>query len=254
MTTRPPLVVWLGLAVVLLAAAILSFEELRNLALAVGISARWAWLLPIAVDAGAAVSCSVWLGGRSSPDAAEFAGRMTWALLATTVAGNAAQLGMASARITPPWWCAVLVGAIPPAVVGATVHLVVLLVRRSAAAWTAETAETTETVDDTIADPAPAEQHQPPPAGANDAAEGAPPRLVSLTRPRPHRRTPRPPTRRARSDALTDEDALTRARQWIDNNGGELPTTRRQRRDATGCGDERARSLIAQLAKERRAS
>ncbi|MBL8926340.1 MAG: DUF2637 domain-containing protein [Pseudonocardia sp.] len=128
---RPPWVVWLGLAVVLAAAAVLSFDALRALALAVSIPARFAWLLPVAVDAGAAVSCATWLGGRTTPDAARFAGRMTWALLAVTVVGNAGQLGMHAHEVTPPWWVAVAVGAIPPAVVGATVHLVVLLVRTS---------------------------------------------------------------------------------------------------------------------------
>lgn len=126
---RPPWLVWAGLGVVLAAAAVLSFDALRALALAVGIPSRFAWLLPVAVDAGAAVSCAVWLGRRSTPDAARFAGRMTWSLLAVTVLGNAGQLGMHAYGITPPWWVASVVGSIPPAVVGATVHLVVLLVR-----------------------------------------------------------------------------------------------------------------------------
>lgn len=128
--TRPPWIVWAGLAVVLAAAAVLSFDALRALALAVAIPPHLGWLLPIAVDAGAAVSCATWLGGRTTPDAARFAGRMTWALLAVTVAGNAGQLGMHAHDVVPPWWVAVAVGSIPPAIVGATVHLVVLLVRR----------------------------------------------------------------------------------------------------------------------------
>ncbi len=54
-------VTWLGLAVVLTAAAVLSFAALRDLAVAVRIHRELAWLLPIAVDAGAAVSCAAWL-------------------------------------------------------------------------------------------------------------------------------------------------------------------------------------------------
>jgi hypothetical protein len=129
MNGRPTLVTWGGLAVVLVAAAVLSFDALRGLALAVSIPERFAWLLPIAVDAGAAVSCAVWLGRRTPPDAARFAAAMTWALLALTVAGNAGQLGMHAHGIIPPWWVAVLVGAVPPAIVGGTVHLLVLLAR-----------------------------------------------------------------------------------------------------------------------------
>jgi hypothetical protein len=129
MPPRPPLVVWVGLVVVLAAAAVLSFDGLRGLAVTVSIEPYLAWLLPIAVDAGAAVSCATWLGGRTAPDAARYGGRMTWALLAVTVAGNAGHLGMVAGAVTPPWWVAVAVGAIPPAVVGAAVHLVVLLGR-----------------------------------------------------------------------------------------------------------------------------
>lgn len=125
-------VTWAGLAVVLTAAAVLSFAALRDLAITVRISERLAWLLPIAVDAGAAVSCAAWLSPRSGPDVARFARRLTWALLALTVAGNAAAQGMAAAGIVPPWWCAVLVGAIPPAVVGGVVHLAVLVGRAPA--------------------------------------------------------------------------------------------------------------------------
>lgn len=128
---RPPWIVWIGLAVVLLAAAVLSFDALRELARAVDIPAELGWLLPISIDAGAAVSCAIWLGGRTHHAAARFAGWMTWALLGVTVAGNAGQLGMHANRIEPPWWVAVAVGSIPPAIVGACVHLVVLLVRRA---------------------------------------------------------------------------------------------------------------------------
>ncbi|MBP2370679.1 DUF2637 domain-containing protein [Pseudonocardia parietis] len=131
-TRRTPLVLWAtwaGMAVVLVAAAVLSFDALRGLALAVRIPGHFAWLLPIAVDAGAAVSCAVWLSPRVARDAARFAAGMTWVLLASTVAGNAGQLAMHAHSVVPPWWVAVLVGAVPPAIVGGTVHLAVLVGR-----------------------------------------------------------------------------------------------------------------------------
>jgi hypothetical protein len=123
-----------GLTVVLSAAAVLSFAALRDLAVAVRIHRELAWLLPIAVDAGAAVSCTAWLSPHSPRDAARFARGLTWGLLTLTVAGNATAQGMAAAGLVPPWWVAVLVGAIPPAVVGGVVHLAVL-VGRKPAAW-----------------------------------------------------------------------------------------------------------------------
>ena len=83
-------------------------------------------------DAGVAVSTAVWLSRRHNPDAERFARRLTWALLALTVAGNAAHQGLAAAGMVPPWWVAVLVGAIPPGVVGAVVHVAVLVGRGTA--------------------------------------------------------------------------------------------------------------------------
>lgn len=118
-----------GLGMVLVAAAVLSFHALDGLAVAVSIPPSLSWLLPIAVDAGAAVSCGCWLSRWVNPDASRFARGMTWSLLGLTVVANAGQLGMHAAGINPPWWVAVLVGAIPPAVVGGTVHLAVLVGR-----------------------------------------------------------------------------------------------------------------------------
>jgi hypothetical protein len=95
----------------------------------VGMSRRLVWLFPVCTDAGVAVSTAVWLSRRHNPDAERFARRLTWALLALTVAGNATHQGLAAAGMIPPWWVAVLVGAIPPGVVGAVVHVAVLVGR-----------------------------------------------------------------------------------------------------------------------------
>lgn len=127
-------VIWIGLAAVIVATAVLSFHGLRDLALAVQIPSNLAWLLPVAVDAGAAVSCTAWLARDIPDDASRFARTMTWLLLAGTVVGNAAQLGMHAAGIVPPWWVAVAVGAIPPAVLGGTWHLAVLVGRTASTA------------------------------------------------------------------------------------------------------------------------
>jgi hypothetical protein len=122
-------VTWIGLSVVLAAAAVLSFSALAELAAMVGMSRTLAWLFPVCTDAGVAVSTAVWLSRRHNPDAQRFARRLTWALLALTVAGNATHQGLAAAGMIPPWWVAVLVGAIPPGVVGAVVHVAVLVGR-----------------------------------------------------------------------------------------------------------------------------
>lgn len=133
---RPGAVTWAGLTTVLASAAVLSFASLRDLAVSCRISPTLAALLPITVDAGAAVATRAWLSRRANPDAERFARRMTWGLLSLTVVGNAAHQGMAANGVTPPWWVAVIVGAVAPAVVGACVHLAVLLGRPADVAGT----------------------------------------------------------------------------------------------------------------------
>jgi hypothetical protein len=119
---------WGAMLLVLAAAAILSFAALADLAELCGVDPLLAPLLPIAIDAGAAVSTRVWLDGRAVA-AERYARTMTFALLASTVAGNALHGGLVASGIKPAWWVAVGVTAIPPAVVGAVVHLAVLVGR-----------------------------------------------------------------------------------------------------------------------------
>lgn len=214
---RAPWIVWAGLAVVLAAAAVLSFDALRGLALAVSIPEQFAWLLPIAVDAGAAVSCATWLGNRTPPHAARFAGRMTWSLLAVTVVGNAGQLGMHAHHIAPPWWVAVLVGTIPPAVVGSVVHLVVLLVR---------------VVPDRAGTVGPLERPVGPGASTESPELPETPELPE-----------RPETPDASDQEQTTPDPLVPAvREWLDRQTGTV--SQRQLRAEFSVGAERARALL----------
>jgi len=124
---------WAAMLAVLAAAAVLSFAALRDLAELCGVEPVLAPLLPVAIDAGAAVSTRVWLSGRAVA-AERYARTMTWALLASTVAGNALHSGLVAAAAQPAWWVAVAVGAVPPAVVGAVVHLAVLAGREAVSA------------------------------------------------------------------------------------------------------------------------
>jgi hypothetical protein len=124
--------VGLLLFVVAAAAAVLSFDALRSLALLCGFTEQLAWLLPVVVDAGAAVGCLVWLGRSTQPDAARFARTLAWTLLAGSVAGNAVVHGLSAYGLPAPWWLVVAVSAVAPAVLGASVHLAVLVGRRPA--------------------------------------------------------------------------------------------------------------------------
>lgn len=114
------------LAVVAAAAAVLSFNALRDLAELCGISP--AWLLPVVVDAGAAAGSLVWLGGHGGTRAALFARRLALALLGVSIVANALSHGAESWEAGRPLWVIVVVcvvSALPPAVLGAVIHLAV---------------------------------------------------------------------------------------------------------------------------------
>lgn len=117
------------LTVVAAAAAVLSFDALRALALLCGFGPRLAWLLPVVVDAGAAAGSLVWLGGHVATPARRFARVLALVLLASSVAANALGHGLAAYAARPAWWVVVAVSAVPPAVLGAVVHLAVLVGR-----------------------------------------------------------------------------------------------------------------------------
>lgn len=127
MTSRR--VLFLLLAVVAAAAAVLSFSALRDLALVCGFAAGLAWLLPVVVDAGAAAGSLVWLGRAVAEAARRFARTLALSLLALSVAANALGHGLEAFRLAPAWWVVVIVSAVAPSVLGAVVHLAVLVGR-----------------------------------------------------------------------------------------------------------------------------
>lgn len=117
-----------GVLVVGLAAAVLTFTTLRDLAQAVGITGevfglRLSWLLPVTIDAAGIVAARVWLRGQAGQDAVVFAQVLTLVCIALSVCGNAGQHLMESQHLAPDWWVVVLVTSVPPAALGAVVHL-----------------------------------------------------------------------------------------------------------------------------------
>ena len=81
------------------------------------------------VDAGAAAGSLVWLGGWAQRTARSFARALALGLLGLSVAANALGHGLAAYRLAPAWWVVVIVSAVAPAVLGAVVHLAVLVGR-----------------------------------------------------------------------------------------------------------------------------
>jgi hypothetical protein len=116
------------LAVVAMAAAVLSFSALRDLGLACGFEPRLAWLVPIVVDAGAAAGSVSWLS-HPSLVARVFGRRLAVVLLAASVIGNGVAHLLEAYRLEAAWWLVVAVSALAPCVLGAVVHLVVLAVQ-----------------------------------------------------------------------------------------------------------------------------
>ena len=118
------------LAVVAMAAAVLSFSALRDLGLACGFDPRLAWLVPVVVDAGAAAGSVSWLS-QPSPVARVFGRRLAVVLLAASVIGNGIAHLLEAYDLEAAWWLVVAVSALAPCVLGAVVHLVVLAVQDS---------------------------------------------------------------------------------------------------------------------------
>lgn len=132
MNSRAVLYALLG--IVAAAAAVLSFSALRDLAFVCGFTPQLSWLLPVVVDAGAAAGSLVWLGGHTGSAARTFARTLALALLGLSVAANALGHGLAAFELAPAWWVVVIVSAVAPAVLGAVVHLAVLVGRPEPAA------------------------------------------------------------------------------------------------------------------------
>lgn len=125
-------VLYLLLAVVAAAAAVLSFAALRDLAIVCGFDRGLAWLLPVVIDAGAAAGSLAWLGS-GAPNARRTGRAMALVLLASSIGGNALGHALTSGLLPRDGWIVVGVSAVAPAVLGALVHLVVLAVRTAPA-------------------------------------------------------------------------------------------------------------------------
>jgi hypothetical protein len=140
-------VLYILLAVVAAAAAVLSFAALRDLALLCGFTRGLAPLLPIVVDAGAAAGSLVWLSRWASTPARRFARVLALVLLGSSVAANALDHGLAAYAARPHWVVVVLVSAVAPAVLGAVVHLAVLAAHPGEPTSAADVVRTTHKIN-----------------------------------------------------------------------------------------------------------
>lgn|SRR2546423_7593233 len=117
----------LGMFVSATAALLSSFDGLRSLAVAAGWGVYMAPLLPLTVDAYAMTATRVWLAdSTSSARARRFARSNAVGAIGMSLAGNATWHLIGAHLLGVGWLIVVLVGAVPPAVLGLVSHLAVL--------------------------------------------------------------------------------------------------------------------------------
>jgi hypothetical protein len=219
-----------GIWIVGVTAAVWSFTALSNLAERVGIdtasppilgvSVHTSWGLPITVDVLAIVATRVWLRGQAPADAIRYAQRLAWAAIVASIGGNAYHGLLMGGRFD-----ALLVSTVPAVVIGAMVHLAVLVGRPQSA-----TSDTASAGEDTTADHQPTTS-EPPAAPVETVIE----HVNALADPPPA--SPEPPAPRVLTLAQPHPDVVT-ARRLLRERVGR-PTLCRELR----IGDNSAKTL-----------
>lgn len=159
--TRQQAALYFLLAAVACSAAILSFDALRQLALVCGFDQTLAPLLPATIDAGAAAGSIAWLASWTPAGARRYGRALALVLLASSVGGNALGHGLQAYGLAPHWLVVVGVSAIAPAVLGALVHLLVIIGRPAGESRTPGV-DRTEPHDFSLASTRPLESTTPP--------------------------------------------------------------------------------------------
>jgi Protein of unknown function (DUF2637) len=116
-----------GMTVTALSAAVSSFSGLHSLAVATGWPEALSPLLPFTIDAYAMTATRVWLSKATGSAAARrFARWNAIGAIGLSLVGNAVWHLIAAKVLTVTWPIVVLVGAVPPPVLGLLSHLAVL--------------------------------------------------------------------------------------------------------------------------------
>lgn len=116
-----------GMFVSAASAAVSSFDGLRSLAALAGWSAYMAPLLPLTIDAYAMSATRVWLADSTASNRARrFARRNAVGAILASLLGNAMYHAVAAGLVEMSWAVVVIVGGVPPVVLGLVSHLAVL--------------------------------------------------------------------------------------------------------------------------------
>lgn len=219
------------MVVVGLAAAVLSFSTWVQLAESVGFGATWtlepplgptltvrlAWLLPLAVDCYTLTVIRVWLNLPPTSDVVRYAKGNAVGAIVLTVLAQAVYHAFAAAGFDKAdlWWFAIVIGGIPPLLLGLVMDLYTRLKHEQRGKPEALTAAAPVQV--AIAEPrqAPTPEPAPRPAATKRAAK-------------PNRANGKPATPRRTTPAnVTELDSRRSSR----TDGELMPTVRRLVRD-----------------------
>lgn len=226
----------LGLTVVTVAAVVASFSTLASLAVFTGWGQRSSWLLPAALDALGMTACLVWLNAEASAKSRRYAAWLTWTAAGLSILGNGAGHLATTGHLSQGLLLVVLVGAVPPAALATTVHLIVLV-----------SSSTPVPVPD--AAPVPDKKPEPAkPAAATAVAPQPPAKKTAARKP-----SPKSDVKSGPESGEVDAFTLQKARHLNEAHENEhgRPIGRDALKIALGCGTTKATAVAAALKKER---
>jgi hypothetical protein len=226
--------IWLrgiGLAVVCVAAVVASFSTLAALAEFTGWGSTASWLLPASLDALGMTACLVWLDAAAPKKARRWAAWMTWVAAGLSIVGNGVGHLASTGHLEQDLWLVLLVGAVPPAALATTVHLIVLV---------SAPGKSAAKVRDAAPVPATEQQAAPTPSPAKKAAAPKPPSPKSPVKSGPE------------SGPVLDEVLMQRGRHLWDRYAAEgKHVTRDALKTELEIGTGKATPLLAALKKEK---
>lgn len=127
-------------------AAVLSFSSSRDLADMCGFHDWLSWVWPVCLDAVAYTSTRIWLSRTTDNDTRRYARHLALFAICLSLGANGLDLFLSVEKLAPVWGVVLLVGAIPPAMLAAVIHMLVMRRGLSAArkARTVKTAPATK--------------------------------------------------------------------------------------------------------------
>lgn len=124
-------------------AAVLSFNSSRDLADACGFHDWLSWVWPVCLDAVAYTATRIWLSRNTDDSTRLYARRLALSGISLSLAANGLDLFLSVEKMAPIWGVVLLVGAIPPAMLAAVIHMLVM--RRGLTAHRAKKTATPKT-------------------------------------------------------------------------------------------------------------